>query len=121
MNGKILIFEDDLGIHELYITHLELNNYQVKCVHTCKEGEQAILDFKPDLIILDVMMPDLDGVSFFHQFKEKAKFANIPVVMITSLEKKLIENYPSDVPLLKKPFTHDSLLAQINPHFLKRS
>jgi len=81
---KILVAEDDLMTLQLINFKLKQNGYTVVLA---KDGEAAlnlVRSEKPDLVILDGMMPMLDGFEVLHRMKESADLKNIPVVMLTA-------------------------------------
>lgn len=83
--AKILIIDDDLRLLKLYSGILEIEGYKVLIASNGKDGfELAILE-TPDLILLDVMMPHLDGAEVAQSLSENEKTKTIPVVFLTSL------------------------------------
>ena len=83
---NILVVEDDLHMRIFITTVLETSGYNATA---CKDGQDGIRKVKedlPDLIILDVMMPEEGGVSMYRQLKTDNKLKNIPVVMLSGVE-----------------------------------
>lgn len=82
---RILYAEDEIDIQEIVkISLIELGGFDLK---VCSSGEELLneyADFEPDLILLDVMMPVMDGVTTFNALKERADFKNTPVVFMTA-------------------------------------
>jgi len=83
-NEKILAVDDDEDIRELVKYNLAKDGFRVRCVAS---GEQAIteaLDFVPDLVLLDLMLPGLDGLDVCRQLKRNPKTSHIPIIMLTA-------------------------------------
>lgn len=81
MKVKILVIDDDEELNRLLKAYLEKSNYQVIPALNPMEGIKLALKEKPDLIILDVMMPEMDG---FEVCREIRKESNIPIIMLTA-------------------------------------
>lgn len=82
---KVLIVEDDDMIISMYKTKLEQLNYAVFLAHDGLEGLEMTKKEKPDLVLLDIIMPQLDGFSVLEQIKGDSSTKNIPVIMLTNL------------------------------------
>jgi len=83
---KILIAEDEKSIAHAYGEHLEREGYMIDYAY---DGEEAIAkasDFKPDLILLDIVMPKMDGITALKKLKEMEETKDIQVIMLTNLE-----------------------------------
>jgi DNA-binding response OmpR family regulator len=87
-NPRILIVDDDLDFSDAIRTALENHKFQVLSAADGEEGLQKAREEKPNLIILDVMLPKQDGYSVCHQLKEDKDTSHIPVLMLTSLGKQ---------------------------------
>jgi CheY-like chemotaxis protein len=83
---NILVVEDDLHMRIFISTVLETSGYNAIATKDGKEGIQKVKEDPPDLIILDVMMPEEGGVSMYRQLKTDNKLKNIPVVMLSGVE-----------------------------------
>jgi CheY-like chemotaxis protein len=84
--NNILVVEDDLHMRIFITTVLETNGYNATATKDGKEGIQKASEAPPDLIILDVMMPEEGGISMYRQLKTDNKLKNIPVVMLSGVE-----------------------------------
>lgn len=85
---KILMVEDDLGLAKVYVDRLEAEGFEVKHV---VDGEQALtttLEYKPDLMLLDVMMPKLSGFDVLDIIRNTPETANLKVIMLTALSQE---------------------------------
>ena len=111
---KILVVEDERDLNRIITKHLKKNNYSVD---SCFDGQEA-LDFisysEYDLIITDIMMPNVDGYEFID--KLRANKNNTPVIMLTAkdtLEDKIMGLDSGADDYIVKPFEFDELLARI--------
>lgn len=83
---KILVVDDDKDFTKLLGFQLEAKGYQVVISNEGEEGFQKVLDEKPDLILLDIKMPELDGFTFVRRLKASGLIPKIPVMILTSYE-----------------------------------
>ena len=84
----ILVVEDDLHMRIFITTVLETSGYNATASKDGKEGIRKVKEDRPDLVILDVMMPEEGGVSMYRQLKTDNKCKDIPVVMLSGVESK---------------------------------
>ena len=117
--AKILVIEDDPDIATILKDQLELDGYQVETASTAKVGLQKVSSFRPDLIILDLNLPDADGVEVCKHIKDKT---DAPIIILTvrdNISDKLIgfESGASDY--VTKPFEFLELAARIKVHLKK--
>lgn len=89
-NKKIMIVEDDAFVMDIYETKLKVEGYRVM---GAINGLDAIKKLEeesesPDLILLDIVMPYMDGLEFLKKIKKEEKFKNIPVILLTNLSQK---------------------------------
>lgn len=82
---KILIIEDDYFLVEACKTKFENAGYTVESAQNGEEGLEKISDYKPDLILLDLLMPIMDGFEVLKKLKQDDNTKDIPVMMITNL------------------------------------
>lgn len=81
---KILIIEDEPDLLRVLSQHLTNHKYEVLEANDGEEGFQKVQEGQPDLIILDVKMPKLDGHTFIKELRTKKEYAKIPVIMLTA-------------------------------------
>ena len=86
MGKKILVVDDDQLNVKLVQTRLESNNFEVITAFDGEEGLSKIEKEKPDLIILDVQMPKMNGYTFMLEFKKMEEFNRVPVIVLTAHE-----------------------------------
>ncbi|MCL0066811.1 response regulator [Thermodesulfovibrionales bacterium] len=81
---KILVVDDEKNILKLYQAELEDEGYTVVTANSGEDGLSALEKEDPDLVTLDILMPDMDGIQVLRQMKEKKP--NIPVIMLTAYD-----------------------------------
>ena len=81
---RIIVVEDEEDIQELVSFNLAKENYRVKCAGSGREALQMIQKEPPDLVVLDLMLPDVDGLEVCRQMKQDAALSHIPIVMLTA-------------------------------------
>jgi PAS domain S-box-containing protein len=84
--GTVLVIDDSPEMHDLLQRSLSRSGYRVECVFSGKDGLERARSGAPDVIILDVVMPQLDGWSVLAALKEDPATAEIPVIMLTMLD-----------------------------------
>ena len=86
MKKRILIVDDEPGFTSLLRISLESDGYyEVQEENDATNAVMAAREFEPDLIVLDIMMPDLDGSDVAARFRETAQFARTPIIFMTAL------------------------------------
>lgn len=81
---KILVVDDDLHIQRLYKEELEEEGYEIIIAGTGEEAMELFAQEDPDLVTLDILMPDIDGIKLLRQIKEKKP--RLPVIMSTAYD-----------------------------------
>jgi DNA-binding response OmpR family regulator len=121
MAKKILIVDDEQNLVELLKFRLEANGYIVEAAFDGEEGLKAIREKRPDLVILDVMMPKMHGYDVCRASKKNARTRSIPIILLTArAQKKDVDEAAAcgaDA-WIAKPFEPKELLSQIEK-FLK--
>lgn len=119
---SILLIEDDSVLRENTAELLELSNYTVRKAANGKIGVDLVNQDKPDLIICDIMMPELDGYGVLEVLNSNPAYAHIPFIFLSAKTKhKEIRkgmNLGAD-DYLSKPFTEEELLEAIESRFIK--
>ncbi|MCK4565549.1 MAG: response regulator [Verrucomicrobia bacterium] len=113
---KILVVEDEATIQELLQFNLERNKYRVKVVDSGEKALSAVGKHRPDLILLDIMLPGADGLEVCKSLKGDPKTARIPIIMLTALSEEAdivagLELGADDY--VTKPFSPRVLLARV--------
>ena len=91
MAAKILIIEDDKDLAEIYSKKLEGSGFSISVVNDGQNGLVKTQSWKPDLILLDLMLPQMHGFDVLAKLKESAKTKKIPVIILTNLNHILDE------------------------------
>ena len=113
---KILVVDDDPTTLKLISHFLEKENYRVRTSTSGLEGLQKALQETPDLILLDVMMPDLNGFQFLSIFRKNGENAQTPVIFLSSLSEEsdvLKDLEIGAMDYITKPFSPQVLMAKI--------
>ncbi len=114
MRKKILVCDDDTGILELIKTILQEEGFLVKVINNGKGIKEQIKQYKPDLILLDIWMPGLNGTEVIKLLKTDPETVNIAIILISALnetEEIAIKAGANDY--LSKPFNINDLLAKV--------
>jgi len=119
---KILIIEDNDEVRENTAEILELSNYEVVTAADGKEGVTVALREKPDLIVCDIMMPQLDGYGVLHLLSKHKETANVPFIFLTAKSEK--QDFRKGMELgaddyITKPFEGTELLNAIETRLKK--
>jgi DNA-binding NarL/FixJ family response regulator len=121
--NKILVIEDQPQMRKNIATILEMENFQVVAAENGKRGVELARTEKPDLILCDVMMPELDGFGVLQALRAEAATATIPFLFLTAKGDKLDlrkgMNLGAD-DYLTKPVTREDLLAAIKVRLARR-
>ncbi|PLS81200.1 hypothetical protein CYG49_02610 [Candidatus Saccharibacteria bacterium] len=93
--ARILIIEDEKILNQAYKTILEKEGYDVACAYDGAEGLEVAESFNPDLILLDLRMPNVDGVEFLRQYNLTEKHPNVHVIVFSNfdMQKEVDEAY----------------------------
>lgn len=83
MKKTILVVEDENDIRSFVKTYLESDGFRVLEAANGKEGLQALKGETPDLIVSDIMMPEMDGYEFFRELRSRPEWKKIPVIILT--------------------------------------
>lgn len=119
---KILIIEDDTVMRENTAEILELAQYEVATAPNGKKGCMLAKEFKPDLIVCDIMMPELDGYGVLHVLSKDPSLASIPFIFLTAKAEKSEVRKGMDLgadDYLTKPFEDTELLNTIEARLKK--
>lgn len=114
MKKRILIVDDEFGLADVVAEILTDQGYETSIAINGRLGLAQIAEKRPSLVLLDVMMPVLDGPATLLAMRENPDFASIPVIMMTALPEALPKNDPSLFQaVLYKPFTLESLQSAV--------
>ena len=113
---RILVIEDDADIQELIRFNLEKDAYKVSCRGTAEEGLTSVAMKRPDLVLLDLMLPGMDGLTVCRRLRSDEKTRTLPVIMLTAKGSEAdvvagLELGADDY--ITKPFSPRVLLARV--------
>lgn len=116
MKRSILIVDDDEGLAEMVSYNLIKDGYDVTVETNGMRGLEVAIRTKPDLVILDVMMPELNGFEVCQQLREDEQTATLPILMLTARQQEAdkvtgLDSGADDY--LPKPFKYRELLARV--------
>jgi len=123
MCSNILVIDDELNILELIKFNLELNNHKVYTAENGKEGIEKINELEIDLIILDLMMPVVDGIQVCKYVRGNEKLKTIPIIMLTAKSTETDKIFGLEIgadDYITKPFSIKELNARVKA-LLRRS
>ncbi|KOF56198.1 MULTISPECIES: response regulator transcription factor [Clostridium] len=111
--GKVLIVDDDENISEVIKLYLDSSGYSTRVCNDGKEAEDNFLEYKPDIVLLDIMLPKIDGVDVLKWIRKEF---NTPVIMLTAkgetFDKVLALELGAD-DYIVKPFEPKELIARV--------
>jgi len=115
--AKIIIVEDDMKVANIYKNRLAQENHDVKIAADIQATNMIIAE-KPDLVILDILMPKVNGLSILREIKAQSDFADIPFLVLTNVEEaqevqQAIELGASGY-LVKADTSLDQLVQKVN-------
>ena len=118
---KILLVDDDVDLVKVMGGALESKAYEVIVAYNGQEGLEKARKEKPDLVVLDILMPVADGFTFADQFRKDPSLAKIPVLAVTSFSESLGQPFPFEVTeYILKPIKPRDLVAKVEG-FLKKA
>ena len=115
---KVLIVEDDKYLRDVYSELIKSEGYNVLTAENGQIGLQTVLSQKPDIILLDLMMPVMDGKTMLHQLRSMEEFKKTPVVILTNAgdaesmrQTQFFDN--ANAFLIKSNITPDDIVKEI--------
>ena len=113
MNGSVLIVDDDANIREVLCSMLAFAGYEPLTAVDGIDALEKIEQHHPDMVILDIMMPNMDGLTACRILKRQSETANLPVILLSgksylTLEEKSLSNYADKY--LSKPVSLQELV-----------
>lgn len=120
---RVLIVEDEVDIADLIMFNLQRAGYEVLKTHDGITGTETAIRERPDLIVLDLMLPGRDGYSVFREIRRDARTSRIPVIMLTAraqTEDRIQGLEAGADDYLTKPFSPKELVLRVNA-ILKRT
>ena len=117
---KILLVEDDTALAAVYRSRLELEGFEIREVNNGEDALSAAVSFRPDLILLDAMMPKISGFDVLDILRNTPETTNIRVIMLTALsqpkDKERAEQLGVDDYLVKSQVVIGDVVARVRHH-----
>ena len=109
---QILVIDDEKDIVEFLTQLLEDNGYEIASAYDGVQGMEMVLKKRPDLILLDLQMPQETGTGFYRKLHNKKEYKDIPVIVISGLSTNYLALNKS-VPVLDKPPGEEQVLREV--------
>lgn len=117
---KILLVEDDKALADVYVSRLQLEGLDVRHEANGEDALSAALEYKPDLILLDAMMPRISGFDVLDILRNTPDTMNVRVIMLTALsqqkDKDMAQKLGADDYLVKSQVVIGDVVARIKHH-----
>ena len=117
---KNLLVEDDEMLSQVYRSRFEIEGFDVKEVYNGEDALSAAISFKPDIILLDAMMPRISGFDVLDILRNTPETANIAIIMLTALsqprDKERAESLGVDDYLVKSQVVIGDVVARVKKH-----
>ncbi len=116
MPGHLLLVDDEPGLREAVSAYLEDSGFTVKVSANAQDAWQSMETDRPDLIISDIMMPQVNGYEFLQKVRSDERFVNLPVIFLTArgMTSDRIKGYQTGVDAyIPKPFDPEELVAVV--------
>lgn len=124
MSARLLLVDDEPGLREAVQAYLEDSDFAVEVASNARDGWELLQQYNPDLVISDIMMPQVDGYQFLKQVREDPRYKALPVVFLTAkgMTSDRIQGYQAGCDAyLSKPFDPDELVAIVTNLLARRA
>ncbi|MEG3990276.1 response regulator transcription factor [Microcoleus sp. Pol7_A1] len=124
MSARLLLVDDEPGLREAVQAYLEDSDFAVEVASNARDGWELLQQHNPDLVISDIMMPQVDGYQFLKQVREDPRYKALPVVFLTAkgMTSDRIQGYQAGCDAyLSKPFDPDELVAIVTNLLARRA
>jgi len=124
MLARLLLVDDEPGLREAVQAYLEDSDFAVEVASNARDGWELLQQYNPDLVISDIMMPQVDGYQFLKQVREDPRYKALLVVFLTAkgMTSDRIQGYQAGCDAyLSKPFDHDELVAIVTNLLARRA
>ncbi len=116
MSSKILVVDDSAMVRKVIRSFLDGEGYEIVITSEAAKACDLIGKINPDLVILDIMMPDMDGYTFLRHIRKEKSPESLPVIIISTKKREAMEDLFVSYGIsgyLEKPFQKDELVALI--------
>ena len=117
---KILLVEDDIALSAVYRSRLDIEGFDVREANNGEDALSATVEYRPDLILLDVMMPKISGFDVLDILRNTPETANVRIIMLTALsqpkDKERAESLGVDDYLVKSQVVIGDVVARVKHH-----
>ena len=117
---KILLVEDDKALAAVYLSRLQIEGFDVHHVVNGEEALSSAIEYKPDLIVLDAMMPKISGFDVLDIIRNTPETSNVRIIMLTALsqekDKELAQKLGADDYLVKSQVVIGDVVERIKHH-----
>jgi CheY-like chemotaxis protein len=111
----ILVIDDELGAIEVLVAALEDEGYRVLSASNGRHGLESLAATSVDLVIVDFMMPLLDGAAMGRAMKQQPSLSNIPIIMMSAVSESLVQKqFAAYTAFLRKPFRISALIDLVH-------
>lgn len=124
MSKTVLVIEDDPDLCELLEYHLSRNGYRVSVWRSLQNGIEKLNEIRPDLILLDVMLPDGDGFDFCRRLRDSVAWSQVPVLFLTARDGEVDRVLGLEIggdDYITKPFSPRELMARVKAHLRRKA
>lgn len=119
MREKILIIDDDNDVQKFLLRHFRFLQYTVKAASSGKDLNKLLEEYMPDIMLVDVVMPEINGFEICSAIKEDSRYRHIPVIFITGKDRSIdmLEGFAvGGVDYVTKPFNQHEISARVRAH-----
>jgi len=114
---KILIIEDERILGEMYRDKFQKSGFQISLVDNAEDGIKFIAREKPDLVLLDILLPGADGIYFLKELRKEPKLSSIPVIAFSNYDsseaRKQVKKLGGKDYLIKTDFTPQEIIDKV--------
>lgn len=120
MAKKILIIEDEIILGEMYRDKFTQAGFEVSWAQTAEEGIEMVSKIKPDLILLDILLPKANGIGFMGWLKKEKQFTSIPVIAFSNFDEPITKKEALKLGvrdyLIKTNYTPEEIINKIKEY-----
>lgn len=120
MTKKILLIEDEHGLAKMYQDVFQREGYEVRLALTAEDGRKMLDEDRPDLVLLDILLPEKDGVTFLAELREVEEYKDLPVVILSNYDametRDKAEAHGIKAYLMKADYTPKALVEEIKKY-----